>query len=205
MNNDFINEFPLQIANRERLDSGYFTLEISKNEKVFGNLLINYEDTYEEYSKMWKCCNQFNEFKYIPSMQPEILDSDFFRIMKHSIMNETYCTNYKQSINKKIVLNEKEFHDALDMRVNDKDKNNSWMRDGNDHIINIKNKNRRFDLFLWDFWAGWGHGTTMRALSCHRCSDKNSCKGTETKAGMVENTRKGYYEYEPLKIKIPFP
>jgi hypothetical protein len=204
--NEFINEFPCSIVNREHYDRGYFGLELLKKGNVFGNLIINYSNTKRNLMSddIPKCCDCLNEFKYIPGMQPEIPDSDFFRIMKHSIMNLTYCDNFKQKIYKKVVLNEKEFNDALDIRINDRYENESWVRWSSDGIISRKNSKREDTHFLWSFWAGWGHGTTMKSLSCHRCSDSDDCKGFE-KHWATENTEKGFYLYEPLNIKIPFP
>jgi hypothetical protein len=206
IDSSLINDFPMQIANRERHDSYYFTLEMAKGGKAFGNILIHYRrvnDTRIEYGKI---CDQFNEFKYIPSMKPEIPDSDFFNIMKHEMMQETYRVNFKQKIDKKVILNEKEFHDALDIKVNDLLENESWRKDhSGDSIISQKNPKREFSHFIWDFWAGWGHGTTIKAFSCHRCSDSEYCKDNLRSNWHHENAINGIYTYESLKIKIPFP
>jgi hypothetical protein len=205
---NFVNEFPMSVRENYHYNTGDIRLVLSTKEGVkFGNIQINYTRVKDEKLICEKFCNFFNEFRYIPSLQPEIPDSDFFKIIKHQIMNITYCDNRKQKTNKKLILNEKEFYDALDMQVNRKHENDSWRMYSNSGIISKKNEKRDNHLFLWDFWAGWGHGTKMTAFSCHKCSDSPPCKG-DTDSGKifcVENTKQGLHTYEPLNIKIPFP
>jgi len=231
-----VKNFPLSIVDYHNYEN-IIGIALMKNGEKFGHLKIHnwyvghnlsreeenriWEEHWEKHKdnpklhKLWdeicypKVCSVFKEFSYIPGLKPEIPDSDFFKIMKHEIMNATYCVNYRRNINKRLVLNEEEFIAALDIWVNrnKKRENEHWKTDWRrDDIISKHNEKRVFSNFLWSFWAGWDHGTKMTAYSCENCDDADICRKSEIpKSAYLQNTKDGFYTYEPLEIRIPFP
>jgi len=233
----FFEEFPLHLIEHRRYGMN-IGLSLFKNGKRFGHAVVNNwevghnlspEEEQILWQRLWeeqkgnsekrhelfgekcfvKVCSVFKEFTYVPDLKPEIPDSDFFKIMKHEIMNHTEIVNYKSNIRKRVVLNEEEFIAALDLWVNSdkKRENEHWRTEWRgDDILSKHNEKRVYDLFLWDFWAGWDHGTKMTAYSCNNCADNNVCRKQEVpRSAYPANTRNGTYTYEPLGITIPFP
>ena len=203
---NLIKDFPISISEYESRDIPTIELSLINNGKEFGRSKIYNLPVKDEKIDYEKTCSVYKVFRYTPSIEPEISDSDFYNIMKHNIMGLTYRTNEKKKIDKKLILNDEEFYAALDLEVNrDKHSNEHWNA-GREGIASKHNEKRADHLFLWSFWAGWGHGTTMKVYSCHNCID-DKCEPVDSTFYnfKTENVKDGFRTYEPLGIKIPFP